>query len=335
MNSSGKMRANIAAALLAGLALRVFFVLKFPMMATGDAPFYIELARNWLNKHIYGFTVGGRLVPVDMRVPGYPALLASVFAIAGYSMRAVMLAQAALDLATCFAIALIAARLAPQNLRRRVMLAGLWLAALCPFTANYAAAPLTETLVTFLTALVTLVLLQALSAIDAQKQQASIDKLGRKETHPVSPWLLAGIVGGFGALVRPETPLVLLSAAIVAVWKLRKPADWPKLVRAGVLMGIGLVLPLIPWAARNWETFHEVQFLSPRYSQLPGETVPIGFTAWTNTWLWRFADVYLVHVEFGGTNRSPWPIFPRPHSIPPRSVPGWGRYSRNTTARWT
>ena len=64
-----------------------------------------------------------------------------------------MLAQVVVDLGTCFLIALIAARLAPPNSRRRVALAGLWLAALCPFIANYSAVVLTEILVTFLTAL--------------------------------------------------------------------------------------------------------------------------------------------------------------------------------------
>ena len=58
-------------------------------------------------------------------------------------------------------------------------------------------------------------------------------------------------------------------------------------------MALGLLLPLLPWAARNWHTLHEVQFLAPRYSELPGEFTPLGFTAWTNTWLWRFRDVYL------------------------------------------
>ena len=71
-----------------------------------------------------------------------------------------MLAQVVVDLATCFVIALIAARLAPEASRRRVALAGFWLAALCPFTANYTAVVLTETLVIFLTALAMLVLLQ-------------------------------------------------------------------------------------------------------------------------------------------------------------------------------
>jgi hypothetical protein len=40
---------------------------------------------------------------------------------------------------------------------------------------------------------------------------------------------------------------------------------------------------------------HEVQFLAPRYGELPGELAPRGFDAWTHTWLWRFRDVYRVN----------------------------------------
>jgi hypothetical protein len=284
MTASNKMRANVAAAVCAGLALRVYLVLKFPVTDTGDAPFYIELAWNWLKNGVYGFAVHGQLTPVDMRVPGYPAFLAAVFAVAGQSPRAAMLAQVVVDLATCFVIALIAARLAPDKSRRRVALAGLWLAALCPFTANYTAVVLTETLVIFLTALAILVLLQT-DVGGAQTERAT--------AFLANPWLLAGIVVGFGTLVRPETPLVLFAAGLVLVAKWWRPADWMKLVRAGLLMGLGLLIPLVPWAARNWNTLHDVQFLAPRYSELPGEYTPLGFTAWTNTWMWRFRDVYL------------------------------------------
>jgi 4-amino-4-deoxy-L-arabinose transferase-like glycosyltransferase len=284
MTPINKMRANVAAAVCAGMALRVYLVLKFPVTDTGDAPFYIELAWNWLKNGVYGFAVHGQLTAVDMRVPGYPAFLAAVFAVAGQSPRAAMLAQVVVDLATCFVIALIAARLAPESSRRRVALAGLWLAALCPFTANYTAVVLTETLVIFLTALAILVLLQT----DVGGAQ-----IARAGSFLVNPWLLAGIVVGFGTLVRPETPLVLFAAGLVLVAKWWRPADWMKLVRAGLLMGVGLLLPLVPWAARNWHTLHDVQFLAPRYSELPGEYTPLGFTAWTNTWMWRFRDVYL------------------------------------------
>ncbi|MGB8800116.1 MAG: glycosyltransferase family 39 protein [Candidatus Acidiferrales bacterium] len=284
MTATNKMRANVAAAVCTGLALRVYLVLKFPVTDTGDAPFYIELAWNWLKNGVYGFAVHGQLTAVDMRVPGYPAFLAAVFAFAGQSPRAVMLAQVVVDLATCFVIALIAARLAPESSRRRVALAGLWLAALCPFTANYTAVVLTETLVIFLTALGILVLLQT---------DAGGAHVARARAFLANPWLLAGIVVGFGTLVRPETPLVLFAAGLVLVAKWWRPADWMKLVRVGLLMGLGLLLPLVPWAARNWNTLHDVQFLAPRYSELPGEYTPLGFTAWTNTWMWRFRDVYL------------------------------------------
>jgi hypothetical protein len=284
MTPPHKMRANLAAAVCAGLALRVYLVLKFPVADTGDAPFYIELAWNWLKNGVYGFAVHGQLTPVDMRVPGYPAFLAAVFAVAGQSPRAAMLAQVVVDLATCFVIALIAARLAPESSRRRVALAGLWLAALCPFTANYTAVVLTETLVIFLTALGILVLLQT---------DVGGAHVARASAFLANPWLLAGIVVGFGALVRPETPLLLFAAGWVLLGKWWRPADWMKLTRAGLLLGLGLLIPLLPWAARNWRTLHDVQFLAPRYSELPGEYTPLGFTAWTNTWMWRFRDVYL------------------------------------------
>lgn len=286
MTLQHKMRLNVALAVCAGLGLRLLFVLKFPATNSGDSPFYIELAWNWLKNGVYGLSIDGQVTPVDMRAPGYPAFLAAVFAFAGNSQRAVMLAQAAVDLGTCFLIALIAARLAPRESRRRVALAALSIAALCPFTANYTAVVLTETLATFLTALALLVLLET----DAGGPKGMVAaSLGTQK-----PWFLAGVIAGFGALVRPETPLVLAAAGLTLAAKWWRPRDWMKLARAVLLMAAGLALPLIPWAARNWHTLNEVQFLAPRYSQLPGEVVPRGFTAWTDTWLWRMREVYLV-----------------------------------------
>jgi hypothetical protein len=302
MTPQNKLRGNIALALLAGCAMRTYFVLKYPVTDSGDAPFYIELAWNWLKNGVYGFPVNGVLTPVDMRVPGYPAFLAAVFSFAGQSTRAAMLVQVALDLVTCVVIALIAARLAApadSAVRRRVFIAGVWLAALCPFTGNYTAVALTETLVIFLTAVAILVLMQAELGLGraavADAALTSLDTRGGWWSGVLrDPYFLGGIVVGFGTLVRPETPLLIISAGLVLVARWWRPADWLKLVRAGVLMGVGVLLPLVPWAARNWFTLnHDVQFLAPRYSELPGEYTPLGFTAWTNTWLWRYRDVYL------------------------------------------
>lgn len=288
MTTKSWMRANVAAAASAGLALRAFFVFRFPASGSGDAPFYIDLAWNWLKNAVYGVYADGRLMPVDARVPGYPAFLAAIFSIAGKSPRAVLLVQTLVDLATCFLIALIAARLAPSSSRHRIAVVGLWLAALCPFTANYTAVVQTETLATFLTALAILLLMEGLSG--AARDLTNDSTVNRSAFRP---WFLAGIVVGFGTLVRPETPLLLAAAAFVLVARCRKSVDWLRLARAFVLMGTGLLLPLLPWAARNWRTLHEIQFLAPRYAQLPSEVAPAGFNSWTHTWLWRLKDVYL------------------------------------------
>ncbi|HTV59955.1 MAG TPA: glycosyltransferase family 39 protein [Verrucomicrobiae bacterium] len=277
---------QILLAAAAGLGLRLMFVLVYPATDTGDSSFYIQLAWNWLKRGVYGLELNGHLVPVDMRVPGYPAFLAGIFAVAGQSARAVMLTQAVLDLATCVVVAMIAARLAPAESRRRAGLAAMWMAALCPFTANYTAVVLTETLVTFLTAVAILALLETDCG-----QAAGVAESGRETTTPMR-WVYAGLIVGFGTLVRPETPLVLAAAGVVLAVKWRRARDWGKLARAGALMGVGLALPLAPWAARNARTLHEAQFLAPRYSELPGEYTPLGFNAWTNSWLWRFRDVY-------------------------------------------
>jgi len=285
--TSSKLRVSAGLAVLTGLALRLFFILKFPVQDSGDAPFYIELAWNWLKKGVYGFPIGGHLTAVDMSVPGYPAFLAAIFAFFGQSPRAVMVTQAFVDLASCFLVALLAARLARPESRQRVALAGLWLAALCPFTANYTSVVLTETLVIFLTALALLVLLEAYAATSSPQGTSGFSPW-------FSRWFLGGLVAGFGTLVGPETPLLVLAAGLTLMVKWWRPTEWKNLIRAGALMGAGLLLPLLPWAARNWNELHDVQFLAPHYSTLPGEFAPLGFDDWINTWLWRFRDVYLV-----------------------------------------
>lgn len=281
------MRATAALAASLGFLLRLFFILRFPATGTGDAPFYIELAWNWAKKGVYGFPINGHLSPVDMRVPGYSAFLAAAFELAGKSVTAVMLCQAVIDLGTCFLVARIAATLAPEPSRNKVALAALWLAVLCPFAANYTAVVLTETLVTFLTALALLILVQVEVRSDSNiGEQAREGLPGR--------YFLGGMIVGLGTLVRPETPLLLIAAGIVLLMRWWRPANWPKLLRASALMGAGLLLPLIPWAARNWHTLHEVQFLAPHYTELTGEFAPRGLNRWVNTWLWRYSDVYLV-----------------------------------------
>ena len=246
---------------------------------------------------MYGLYVRGVLTPVDMRVPGYPAFLAAIYFAIGRSARAVMVVQAVVDLGTCVLAALIAARLAPVSRRAMAGTAALWMAALCPFTADYTAVVLSEVLATFFTTLAVLVFIYfpTDAALDA-----SADSLVEGKSFFFAGWfLLLGIIVGLGTLVRPETPLVLFAAGVALCVRWWRRANWPKLVLATCWMCVGLLLPLAPWAARNARTFGRVEFLGPRYAQTYGDFIPRGYFAWTGTWMTRFGDSYLVTWKLG------------------------------------
>jgi len=288
---------HLVAALLCGLALRLYFIIHFPFYS-GDTKFYEELARNWLDHGVYGLFVNGQLMPVDQRMPGYPAFLAALYAMFGRTRMAVMLAQAGIELVTCVFAALIASRIAPAAKKSLAATIALWLAALCPFTASYAAAIVTETLAAFFTtlALLTLVWIFTDSVLDASGIRSFDNQTALRLC---GAFALAGFVAGLGTLVRPETPLVLAAAALVICIRWRRWAGWPKLALASVWMAAGLLAVLTPWAARNARTMGRIEFLAPRYAESAGDYMPRGFYAWTRTWMVRYRDAYSVTWALG------------------------------------
>jgi hypothetical protein len=288
---------HLVAAVLCGLALRLYFIAHFPFHS-GDTKFYEELARNWLDHGVYGLFVNGQLMPVDQRLPGYPAFLAAIYSMFGRTRIAVMLAQAAIDLVTCTLAALIAGRIAPATKQTLAATIALWLAALCPFTASYTAAIVTETLAAFFTtlALLTLVWIFTEPAVDTTGVQWFDKQSG---FHFAGLFGLAGFVTGIGTLVRPETPLVLAAAAVVICIRWRRMTDWPNLALAGAWMTAGLLAALTPWAARNARALGRIEFLAPRYAESAGDYMPSGFYAWTRTWMVRNRDAYTVTWALG------------------------------------
>jgi 4-amino-4-deoxy-L-arabinose transferase-like glycosyltransferase len=287
---------HLLAALLLGLALRLFFILHFPFYS-GDTFYYEELARNWLYHGVYGLFFDGQLTPVDMRVPGYPAFLAAIYALLGNTRTAVMAVQALLDLLTCCIAALLAARLAPASARSRVFTIALWLAALCPFTANYTAVVMTETLSTFFTTLALLVIVSILDRPSLNLPVGSLDQTSLDRSSLLSQagwWLLAGLLVGAGTLVRPEAPLLLAAAGLALIMRFRRRADWSKLALSALWLAVGLLLPLAPWAVRNARILGHAEFLAPRFAETREDFIPRGFYAWTQTWMVRFGEAYLV-----------------------------------------
>lgn len=281
--------------------MRLFFVLRFPA-ASGDTVLYDELAANWLKVGKFAMNIDGLPTPVDLRVPGYPAFLAIVYAITGRTGEAarmpVMVAQVLVDLAGCLVIAELAAILASlcglQSKSKRVFLFALWLAALCPFTANYVAVPLTEVWAVFLTALafVLLVMVAARTCGRAAPVLPGIPDLGQRASWRVAA--LAGLVVGVGTLFRPETPLLLCTTFLaLAFWMLPRGELKQWFWLCGV-MAVGCAVPLVPWTIRNAVSLHEFQPLAPKDATLPSEVDPKGFIAWEKTWLYRVRDCYLV-----------------------------------------
>ncbi|HKV26202.1 MAG TPA: hypothetical protein VJN93_16520 [Candidatus Acidoferrum sp.] len=294
-------------ALGAGFGLRLFFVQKYPTNSTSDTVLYEQMATNWLHHHVYAMNVDGGIPPVDLRMPGYPAYLAVVYLLTGRTGEAarhyVMLGQIGVDLCGCLVTAWLAALLfsfkRDAGSWERVFLVTLWLAALCPFTANYTAVPLTEVFAVLFSG-------AAYVAMIALIRQATVRKMGLRkaswtEDHSEAALaFLGGLLIGAGTLFRPETPLLLVVGWIfLAVIWLRKK-DYLRGLKLFAIAVAGCVLPLVPWAVRNAITLHEVQFLAPKNSNLPGELVPNGFMAWERTWLFRMKDCYAAPWKLNG-----------------------------------
>jgi 4-amino-4-deoxy-L-arabinose transferase-like glycosyltransferase len=279
-----------AAALAAGLALRLWFILHLPTVQ-GDSLIYGAIAKNWLQHGVYGFgqmdvSPGVTAVrPTLIRLPGYPLFLAACFRLFGMeNYRAAMYVQAAADLLTSW----LASALAGRLFGRRAALVVLWLAALCPFTANYVAAPLTETLV-----LTTIAL--AFYGF-ARWQEAGLG---------YNRWLWVVCAAlAYSILLRPDQGLLAVAIVPAILWRvLAARSGRENMLRAAspvLAMALCAVLPLAPWTLRNWRTFHVFQPLAPRYANDPGELAQRGFARWYRTWAIDFASTDEVYWNYDG-----------------------------------
>src|ERR1700722_18102356 len=197
-----------ALALAAGLLLRLWFV-THTARVDGDTLLYGNIARNWMEHGVYGFTPTGVPVPTLIRLPGYPLFLMACFRLFGVEhYTAVMYVQCAIDLGTCLLVAGLANRL----FGRRAGLAALWLSTLCPFTATYTAAPLTEVLTLFTIAL-------TFYSLDRWRSAG----LGFNRWLPVIAVAMA-----YSVLLRPEQGLLAAAVVPAMIWMaLRSPAQRP------------------------------------------------------------------------------------------------------------
>ena len=275
---------------LAALALRLFFVWRYAHVA-GDTFVYGEIAKHWLHDGVFGITDTGVLRPTLIRLPGYVAFLAAIFRIFGSEhYGAVMIIQAFIDTNTCLVIAALALELMNERAAKTAYL----LAAICPFTANYTAAPLSETLAIFCTAHCFYYGVRGLKALRAGE---SANRL----------WCIAGIWTGAALLIRPDSGIILPALAIAMAslfFGAFGAVSKRRVLAAGLLLSLCAALPLVPWTIRNWRTFHVFQPLAPRYANDPGEFVPSGFNRWVRTWIVDYVSVEDIYWHVPGEDIS-------------------------------
>jgi len=251
----------------AAFALRLLFFWKLRFLG-GDTFIYGDIAKNWLQHGTYALTNDGVPVPTYIRLPGYPAFLAALWKITGVEhYNAAVFVQIIADVVTCFITCALTLRLVGG----RAALVAFLLAALCPFTSNYAITPLTETLAIFFAALT---LLCAVGALDEPRFAPGW-------------WIGCGLAIAASILLRPDGGLLLPAVVVYVLFR-------PALRRKGAAVAIVCVIalgPLVPWTIRNWRVLHHFEPLAPRYATSPDEYLPAGYIRWARTWVIDYTSV--------------------------------------------
>ena len=295
---------SVLLALASGLALRLWMLKQF-FNVDGDPLIYGDLAKNLLLHGSYAISgSGGTLDPALMRLPGYPLFLALCFRLFGMeNYVSAAWVQIVLELAGCLLLADFTRHIAPARLSTGAAHCTLWLAALCPFTAVYAAEPLTEGLTLFAIALA----LWSATRFRAQPGWSAA--------------LAFTFAVTFAALLRPDGALLAVALAPALLIGLgRKEGDGAistrKLVRMALVCVLLALMPFAAWSWRNWQVFHVFQPLAPRQATNPSEPSHPGWERWVKSWCLDFVSTSEIYWNIPGNtlemNKLPARAFDSP-----------------------
>ncbi|MBS1814519.1 MAG: hypothetical protein JSS87_06570 [Acidobacteria bacterium] len=308
-----------AAILFAGFLLRIWLILRHAVIQN-DSNLYAEIAQNWAHFGTYGFSTDTFPRPTLIRLPGYPIFLIISSVLFGWifgidSFTAPLTLQLLLDLSGCVLLATtvhsaaLRSQCSAQQARRAALIT-LFVADLCPFTANYVATPLTECATNF-TIMLALFAVERWSAVEEETGDALNRYL-----------VLLACALSYSLLLRPDQVLLATAFIPAMLWRTAwnditpKPLGKPVVLKnalesrlrrrmraipqrlktsrghlSAVMITLLLtVLPLVPWTMRNWHSFHVFQPLAPRSATDPGEGIPKGFQHWYRTWAVDFAS---------------------------------------------
>lgn len=261
-------------ALIGGLILRLWMMQAFPQVS-GDALIYGTIGRNLLQRGVFALGTG-TLHPTLIRLPGYPLFLAACFRVFGIeNYNAVGYFQIALELAACLLLADFVRHIASP----RTGLNALWLAAMCPFTAVFSGAPLTES--------------PTLDAICLALW--SLDRYISGKRYSLLYLALFTFAISSAALFRPDGALLAFALWPALLFSRRASQPLRPALLKAFAAGALAVLPFAFWAQRNWQAFHVFEPLAPRYANDPGEDPHLGWQHWVKTWCLDFTCTYDIY----------------------------------------
>jgi 4-amino-4-deoxy-L-arabinose transferase-like glycosyltransferase len=196
-----------------------------------DSSDYDALAKSVLHGDAY--EVNGLFAT---RMPGYPMLVASVYALVGPSIKAVLILQGVLSGVATWLVYAIARRMGTQ-----VALVAAALAACDPLSIGFSAALLSEMPFTLLLLLALWILVKIL------------------EEGRFGWWLLLGIVWGGAVYMRASALWCVVPLAAWTVWRGRRGPEhggfWRPIL--GMVVATAIVfVTLLPWQTRNFSLFH-------------------------------------------------------------------------------
>jgi hypothetical protein len=248
----------------------------------GDSLIYGGIAKNLLLHGQFALTVGtGETYSTLIRLPGYPLFVAVCFKLFGMeNYAAVTRVQIALELCGCLLLADMVRRVAPGRLKQGAAHCALWLAVLCPFTAIYAANPLTEGPTLFVLSLA----------------MWSATRFQQKPSWGPALWFTFAVA--YAALLRPDGALAALAFAPALVILPRQARSVAlqrgRIARIALVCVLLALTPFAAWTWRNWNVFHVIEPLAPRYATDPGEDIHSGWENWVKTWCLDFVSTYQI-----------------------------------------
>jgi 4-amino-4-deoxy-L-arabinose transferase-like glycosyltransferase len=232
----------IGGMLLLGLALRILWVRIFTAPQASDGQTYTELAAQLTRGEAYRTPGSGTWAEWP---PGYPLLLAATFLITGINTGSIVLLNLVLFAGTLMSTDALARRLAGEGQARLAAL----LVAAWPNLVTTAGIAAKEMLVLFL---VTTALTLWLDAGAAPSAGAA-----------AGPWLAAGFALGLASLTQPA--MLLFPGVLVAHDLLTGPRfllPGGRALVSWVLLLVGVLAPIAPWALRNQHIFHRPVLVS-------------------------------------------------------------------------